>query len=86
MTFIDTLYVILLTWNVVGFVIWVLILTESDYGRESEGFRFINPLYVYEHLRVNYFGMFCITLILNLLCPLGACGYWFYKLCTVGRK
>lgn len=47
---------------------------------------FLNPIYVYKNFKVNYFGCTILTIIFNLICPLATICYWFYKLCTVGRK
>lgn len=49
-------------------------------------FSFMNPIKIYKTYRVNYFGAALICIIYNLLCPIGSIGYWFYKICTVGRK
>lgn len=47
---------------------------------------FLNPRYLYRRFRVNWFGLTVLTIVLNvLIAPVALC-YWFYKLCTVGRK
>ena len=52
----------------------------------TEGFEFLNPRYLYRRFRVNWFGLTVLTIVLNaLIAPVALC-YWFYKLCTVGRK
>lgn len=53
---------------------------------EFDDFSFMNPIKIYKTYKVNYFGAAIICIIYNLLCPIGSIGYWFYKLCTVGRK
>lgn len=53
---------------------------------EFDNFSFMNPIKIYKTYKVNYFGAAIICIIYNLLCPIGSIGYWFYKLCTVGRK
>ena len=47
---------------------------------------FMNPIKIYRAYRVNYFGAAVLCVIYNLLCPICSIGYWFYKLCTFGRK
>ena len=53
---------------------------------QAVGWEFVNPCFVYKHNKVNWFGAALVALFYNMLCPLGALGYWFYKLCTVGRR
>lgn len=53
---------------------------------DVEGFEFMNPLWWYRNYSVNLFGAVICSLGFNILCPIGAICYWFYKLCTVGRK
>ena len=83
---------ILVLWNVIGFFIWVamqIITLDSDLTGAvgmSEGFEFINPLFVYKHNKVNWFGALVLALFYSMLCPIGTLCYWFYKICTIGRK
>lgn len=53
---------------------------------DVEGLEFMNPLWWYRNYSVNPFGATMCSLFFTILCPIGAVGYWFYKLCTVGRK
>ena len=41
---------------------------------------------VFDGSPVNYFGAGFLALLINLICPIASLGYWFYKLCTVGRR
>ena len=51
-----------------------------------KGFNFLRPDIIYHNTKLNYFGVGVTCLALNLFClPLAFC-YWFYKLCTIGRK
>lgn len=52
----------------------------------SKGLEFVNPIWLYKRYRVNWFGAIFITIIFNMLTLPFSIGYWFYKLCTVGRK
>ena len=50
-------------------------------------FEYLNPLFLYNyHSSLNWFGVICLALFYNLLCPLITIAYWFYKLCTIGRR
>jgi hypothetical protein len=50
------------------------------------GFAWLNPCFIYRHAKVNWFGAAFLALIANIALPIIAIVYWFYKLCTVGRK
>lgn len=74
--------IILFAWNLFGFIIlgnWVLE-GPLDFSH------ILTPTGLYKHYKINYFGCFLLTLLANLLCPLFTIGFWFYKLCTIGRK
>ena len=79
---IGQIIVLILIWNFVGFFI-LGISSRLGYCIEVER---LNPLYIYKDRRVNWFGCFWVTLVFNLLCPAVTICYWFYKLCTVGRR
>ena len=70
---------IVVSWSVVGFVL-------SDILINSEGFEYVNPVWIYKRYRVNYFGAAVLCILYNLICPIGSICYWIYKLCTVGRR
>lgn len=54
---------------------------------DLEDLSFCNPIRNYKKWsNINWFGVIFFTLLLNIICPVYAFGYWFYKLCTVGRK
>lgn len=54
---------------------------------QSDRLDFFNPVINYKlWTSMNWFGVLIFTILLNVLCPVIAVGYWFYKLCTVGRK
>lgn len=55
--------------------------------KQTDGWELCNPYWVHVyHFSVNWFGAILLALIFNALCPLGAAGYWVYKLCTIGRR
>jgi hypothetical protein len=74
----------LFVWSIIGYVL-TYELSENVRWR-SDGFEYLNPRWMYQHYQVNWFGCILLFLWYLLLCPLGLVIYWFYKLCTVGRK
>lgn len=72
----------LMVWSVGGALILGLCGTYDKFDDLS----YVNPIKIYKTYRVNYFGAALICIIYNLLCPIGSIGYWFYKICTIGRK
>ncbi len=72
----------LVIWNGCGGIILILL----DVLNKFNDFSFMNPIKIYRTYRVNYFGAALICIIYNLLCPICSIGYWFYKICTFGRK
>ena len=86
MTIIELLIITLIAWSAIGSLIVVGIGMGTDFGLYSYGLQMFNPIYIYEHVQVNYFGTFLVTLFMNALCPIASFCYWFYKLCTVGRR
>lgn len=66
-------------WSVIGFGLAYMLMG-------SEGLEYVNPIWIYKKYRVNYFGAAVLCILFNLICPIGSICYWFYKLCTVGRK
>lgn len=83
---------ILVLWNVIGSLIWFTMRTftlDSDFTGAvgtSKGCEFVNPFFVYKHNKVNWFGALVLALFYSMLCPIGTLCYWFYKICTIGRK
>lgn len=82
--------ILLIFWSGIGGFILAITsaLTHGSNGAigQAMGWEFVNPCFVYKHNEVNWFGAALVALFYNMLCPLGALGYWFYKLSTVGRK
>ena len=59
------------------------VIIDDDIDRFDEIF---NPVIMYDNSNFNIFGVIAITIIgYIVLCPM-AIIYWFYKLCTVGRR
>ena len=72
----------LMTWSVGG----AIFLGIGGVFSKFDDFSFMNPIKIYKTYHVNYFGAALICIVYNFLCPIGSIGYWFYKLCTFGRK
>lgn len=73
-------------WNVLGFITLMVLGICFDFIGKCRNSDFFMPTYIYKHCRVNYFGAIMLCLFVNGLCPFWSLGFWFYKLCTVGRK
>ena len=74
----------LILWNFLGGIFSILL--YEVYGLFGS-FEYLNPLFLYDyHYNLNWFGVICLTLLYNLICPLITIIYWFYKLCTIGRR
>lgn len=64
-------------------VINIIFLFNSSMEEMATGF---NPIQVYKSYKVNWFGCIMLVLLAHTLFLIMAVVYWFYKLCTVGRK
>ena len=80
--------ILLLIWNVLGLVGLGFGKLYSQCGALdlADGFEFFNPVHIHHYNKVNWFGAFVVCLIYTALAPAAAFLYWFYKICTVGRK
>ena len=61
---------------------WLACLDDSI----SVGLCFCNPKWIYNNTKTNWFGTTFLTILANVAFGPSALCYWFYKLCTVGRK
>lgn len=52
---------------------------------DGANFSFVNPIVIYNKIKVNWFGAWALSILLNILLPVIAIPYWIYKICTVGR-
>lgn len=75
-------------WNFIGgFILFLCVGSSSGWMGEVDSWAIVNPFVVYKYCTdVNGFGAIVIATFFTLICPIGALIYWFYKLCTVGRK
>ena len=70
-------------WIFLTTFIWIIALFKNY----CDGFQWINPRYIYQTVQVNWFGCIILTILAHLAAgPIISIIYWFYKLCTVGRK
>lgn len=75
---------VLIVWTIFTTFIWFILLCEKAF---EWGFQWINPRYIYQTIQVNWFGCIILTILAHLAAgPIISIIYWFYKLCTVGRK
>lgn len=79
-----------LLWNTFGGLFGIIpMICHCDYHGaigQADGLEFVNPIFVYKHNKVNWFGAIVVATAYGLICPIATLCYWFYKLCTVGRK
>ena len=50
------------------------------------GLQWINPIVIYNNVSVNWFGCIVLTILAHIAAGPWVIFYWFYKLCTIGRK
>ena len=67
---------------VANFVWWIVAVEMSG----EIGLCFCNPRWIYNHTKTNWFGTALLTILANTAFGPAALCYWFYKLCTVGRR
>jgi hypothetical protein len=78
--------------EIIGIFLGVNIITNFMWwvpcfeGAREFGLCFCNPKWIYNHTKTNWFGTTCLTILANVAFGPAALCYWFYKLCTVGRK
>ena len=70
----------------IWFVIDMIVMVMINFAWICDGLNFLRPDIIYHNTKLNYFGVGVVCLALNLFyLPMALC-YWFYKLCTVGRR
>ena len=80
-------FAIIFAWNVGGILmLGALMHFGVTIFYYTEGLEFLNPYVIYKLLKVNQLGAILVCLLFNILCPVLSLGYWFYKLCTIGRR
>ena len=70
-------------WIVVNiFAVFILGISSADDANPS----FVNPIVIYDKIKVNWFGAWLLAIVCNVALPVIAIPYWIYKICTVGRQ
>ena len=64
------------------FINIILLINLSIEDMETD----FNPIRVYKENNVNWFGCIMLVLLAHILFLPIAIIYWFYKLCTCGRR
>ena len=84
----DVLVIAFFVWQAAGFLtlITLAFAFNVEFISNCPNCDFFMPTYIYKHCRVNYFGTLMLCLFVNSICPAWSFVFWFYKLCTVGRK
>ena len=59
---------------------------DEDHPSWVNGLNFLNPVLFHNNVSVNWFGAIFMCLLFSTMLLPYAIGYWFYKLCTVGRR
>ena len=71
-------------WIILVAIVWHFLGFMTMLGMAE--FWHLDPKDIYEWHRVNIFGCIVLTILFNLCMPVVSVGYWFYRLCTVGRE
>ena len=75
----ETLFTAWIVANILA--IFILGIMSDDGANLS----FVNPIVIYNNIRVNWFGAWLLAILCNVALPAVAIPYWIYKICTVGR-
>ena len=78
----DILYTAIGVYCFISVLLTILALTNYEWVWDEV----YNPITIYKHYKVNYFGCFFLTLLFHIIFALPAPIFWLHKLCTVGRK
>jgi len=73
---------------IVGYIVLTsILLIMIMFCSEFEiGLQWVNPIVIYDNVPVNWFGCIVLTILAHIAAGPWVVFYWFYKLCTVGRK
>lgn len=79
---------LMILWNLGGALVLLVIAgCTTGWLGECQGWECVNPYWVYNYCKsVNWFGATVLALLCTVASPIMALIYWFYKLCTVGRR
>ena len=75
--------ILFLLWVAINFIaLFALAIASVD----GANFSFVNPIVIYNKIKVNWFGTIVLAVIFNILLPAISIPYWIYKIFTVDRK
>ena len=74
---------LLAIWIVVNIIAIIILISTSVDGTNPS---FVNPIVIYNKIKVNWFGAWLLAIVCNVALPVIAIIYWIYKICTVGRE
>lgn len=74
---------LLAIWIVVNIIAVIILMSTLVDGTNPS---FVNPIVIYNKIKVNWFGAWLLAIVCNVTLPVMAIPYWIYKICTVGRE
>ena len=77
----EALFVAWIVANILALFIIFIMAADDD-----ANFSFVNPIVIYNNIKVNWFGAWLLAIVCNVALPVIAIPYWIYKICTVGRE
>ena len=80
------LFLLIVAYHVCSFIVIGPLTDFAGAVGKASGVEFLNPCFIYQKVRVNAFGAIMLALFYNVLLPIPSVCYWFYKICTFGRK
>ena len=84
----NPVFTILGIWNIIGGLTMTILTTSLS--RYSFPENILNPIWIYNKWRLNYFGVALVCILFNLSCPVWTICVWGVKflkfICTAGRR
>lgn len=74
---------IIVVYSILALMLFLVIAFCSEF---TYGLQWVNPIVIYDNVPVNWFGCIVLTILAHIAAGPWVVFYWFYKLCTVGRK
>lgn len=77
-------------YHIVGIIVLCYYENKSRVYDDNIFACYLNPVWLYQNYKINYFGCLVLTILFNIACPLLSITYWTCKfikwLFTVGRR
>jgi hypothetical protein len=86
LTVMDFVYAVLLLCGAIIFIANCIMIIEAGIGGPARVDEFLNPKTLYKNHKVNRFGCIMLTIFYHIVFCIHAIWFWFYKLCTFGRR